>query len=163
MKTCMKRLQSMRIMEKKPSDMRTDFRTHLWALSTTPIATVVNLSEEPVLILDEYLTVFAANEVYCHIFEQNERDIIGASLFSLEEAFDAPALKKLLQSVIFDGSFFKGFEMIFERDTKRRVMLLSGREIFIREHDTPRLLMLAMEDITEMTDIADSLIAHSRT
>ena len=147
--------------------MKKTFIERLGEESWTYIRTVVDILREPVLILDKELSVIAANEPFYRIFQVEQKDTEGKVVYSLGNGqWDIPALRKLLDDILPKNSFFKGFEVIHEFPIiGRKVMILNAREIHCKEgHDAepcPPIILLAMEDITDMMVVAETLADHA--
>lgn len=144
-----------------------DFFERLWEKSWTYIKTVVDVVREPVLILDEKFCVLAANEPFYRMFQVEEKDTTNRLVYELGNGqWDIPALRKLLENILPKNTFFKGFEVTHDFPLiGRKVMILNARQIHFREDivsgPIPHIIMLAMEDITEMMDVADMLARHT--
>ena len=144
-----------------------DFFDRLWQQSWTYIKTVVDVVHEPVLILDEDLRVMAANDAFYETFRVKPKETEGAIVYALGDGqWDIPALRKLLGDILARNTFFKGFQVAHEFPSiGRKVMILNGRQIYIKEYDEsgsfPPIIMLAMEDVTEMMVVAETLASHN--
>lgn len=135
--------------------------------SWTYIKTVVDIVREPILILDKDLRVMAANELFYKLFEVESRDTEGKIVHKLGNGqWNIPALKKLLEDVLPKHTFFRGFEVSYEfPNIGHRVIMLNARQIYCKEDTAlghcPPIILLAMEDITEMMAVADKLAGHT--
>lgn len=144
-----------------------DFFERLWEKSWTYIKTVVDVVREPVLILDEKFCVLAANEPFYRMFQVEQKDTENRLVYELGNGqWDIPALRKLLENILPKNTFFKGFEVTHDFPLiGRKVMILNARQIHFREDivsgPAPHIIMLAMEDITEMMDVAEMLARHT--
>ncbi len=150
-----------------PVPIGVDFFEHVWEKSWTYIKTVVDVVREPVVILDEQFCVLAANESFYRIFQVEQKDTENRLVYELGNGqWNIPALRKLLETILPKNTFFKGFEVTHDFPLiGRKVMILNARQIYFRE-DTmsgpiPHIIMLAMEDITEMMDVAEMLARHT--
>jgi hypothetical protein len=150
--------------------VRTDFFERLWVESWTYIKTVVDVVREPVLILDKDLHVMAANESFYRTFQVEPKDTEGKLVYELGNGqWNIPALRKLLEDVLPKNTFFNGFEVAHEFPLiGRKIMILNGRQIyskFMKEDDVPEpfppIILLAMEDVTEMMVVAETLAGHA--
>jgi len=77
--------------------------------------------------------------------------------------WDIPALRKLLEDILPKNTFFKGFEVthVFP-SIGRKVIILNARQIHFKEEaDCEPIIMLAMEDVTDIMLIAEKLAAHT--
>jgi environmental stress-induced protein Ves len=80
--------------------------------------------------------------------------------------WDIPSLRKLLEDILAHNTFFKGFQVAHEfPGIGRKVMILNGRQIYIEDYDKkdsfPPIILLAIEDVTEMMVVAESLASHN--
>lgn len=140
---------------------------HLWEKSWTYIKTVVDVVREPVLILDKDLRVMAANDSFYRSFQVEAKDTENRVVYELGNGqWDIPALRKLLEDILPKNTFFKGFEVthLFPF-IGRKVMILNARQIHFKEDETsekfPPIILLAMEDITDMVVVAETLAEHA--
>lgn len=124
---------------------------------------------EMVLILDEDFKVLAANESFYETFKVKLKDTEGKVVYNLGNGqWDIPALRKLLEDIVPKHTFFKGFQVAHEFPSiGRKVMILNARQIYIDDDDdseqSKAIILLAMEDVTEMMVVADMLSEHSKT
>lgn len=139
----------------------------LWSKSWTYIKTVVDVVREPVLILNKDLRVMTANESFFRTFQVELKDTENKLVYELGDGqWDIPSLKKLLEDILPKNTFFKGYEVIHEFPIiGRRVMILNARQIHFKE-DTktetfPPIILLAMEDVTEIMFVAETLASHA--
>ncbi len=135
--------------------------------SWTYIKTVVDVMREPILILDKDLRVLAANEAFYRTFQVEQKDTERKVVYELGDGqWNIPALRKLLEDILPKNTFFKGFEVIHEFPfIGRKVMILNARQIHFKEDSVskmfPSIILLAMEDITEIMVVAETLASHS--
>jgi len=144
----------------------TDFAERLWAESWAYIKTVVDTVHEPFLILDRHLCVMAANEAFYRVFQVEEKDTEHHLVYELGNGqWDIPSLRKLLENILPQNTFFKGFEVAHDFPLiGRKVMILNARRIYRQGEESkvfPPIILLAMEDITEMMGVAEMLARHS--
>jgi hypothetical protein len=146
---------------------RKDLVEHIWEKSWTYIKTVVDVLREPVLVLDKDLRVMAANESFYRTFQVELRDTEGKVVYELGNGqWDIPNLRKLLEDILPKNTFFKGFEVTHDFPfIGRKVMILNARQIHFKEDTTsksfPPIILLAMEDITDMVVVAETLADHA--
>ena len=144
-----------------------DFFESLWERSWTYIKTVVDVVREPVLILDKEFRVMAANESFYRTFQVEPKDTEKKVVYELGNGqWNIPALKKLLEDILPKNSFFKGFEVAHEFPViGRKVVILNARQIHSKEDNAPELfppiILLAMEDVTDMMGVAEMLAHHT--
>ncbi len=150
----------------KPSDA--DFFARFWEKSWTYVKTVVDIMHESILILDQDLRIVAANEAFYDTFKAKIEDTEGKIVYELGNGqWDIPSLKKLLEDILPKQTVFKGFQVAHEFPSiGRKVMILNARQIFIKDDDAsesfPPIILLAMEDVTEMMVVAESLSGHAK-
>jgi hypothetical protein len=125
------------------------------------IKIMVDIVREPILMLDEDLRVVVANESFYRTFQVEKGDTEGRIVYDLGNGqWNIPALKKLLEDILPQNTFFKGFEVIHEFPViGRKVMILNARRIHSSQFRP--VVMLAMEDVTEMMVVAEALAGHA--
>jgi PAS domain-containing protein len=147
---------------------KANFVERFWEESWVYIKTVVDVVREPILILDQGFRVVAANEPFYRMFQVEPKDTEGKIVYELGNGqWDIPALRKLLEDILPQNTFFKGFEVAHEFPfIGRKVMILNARRIHFKEDTTselsPPIILLAIEDVTEMMIVAETLAGHSK-
>jgi PAS domain S-box-containing protein len=118
-------------------------------LATRDYAEAVIEAVPPLLVLDEKLCVQTANKSFCNSFKISARETVGRRVYELGNGqWNIPKLRKLLEEVLPQKSFFKDLEVTHEFESiGRRTMLLSGRQV-----DHLQRILLFIEDITERRD-----------
>lgn len=145
-----------------------DFVEQLWEKSWIYIKTVVDVVREPILILDKDLRVMAVNESFYRAFQVESKDTEKKVIYELGNGqWNIPALRKLLEDILPKNTFFKGFEVDHEFPfIGRKVMILNAREIHFKEDasskDFPSIILLAIEDVTDMMVVAETLASHTK-
>lgn len=145
-----------------------DFINRLGEESWTYIKTVVDIVREPVLILDQDLRIMAANDPFYEVFQVEQKDTENKVLYEIGNGqWNIPSLRKLLENILPKNTFFKGFEVVHKfPNIGRKIMILNAREIHCKEDFSlgpcPPIILLAIEDVTEMMDVADMLTRHSK-
>ena len=137
---------------------------HVWEESWTYIKTVVDIVREPILILDKNLRVMAANDSFYRTFQVEREDTEGKVVYKLGNGqWDIPALRKLLEDILPKNTFFKGFEVDHSFPVVgHKVMILNARQIHFKEDIFPPTIFLAMEDVTDMMAVAETLATHAK-
>jgi hypothetical protein len=154
--------------DQAPGSLEIDFAGLLWEKSWTYIKTVVDVVREPVLVLDKGLHVMAANESFYRTFQAERADTEHKIVYELGNGqWNIPALRELLEDILPKNTFFKGFEVDHEFPfIGRKVMMLNAREIHFKEDasskDFPPIILLAIEDITDMIAVAETLASHTK-
>ena len=141
-----------------------DFVKIFWEESWTYIKTVVDVVREPILILDENLRVMAANDSFYRTFQVEIKDTEKKIIYDLGNGqWDIPALRKLLEDILPKNTFFKGFEVAHDFPLiGHKIMILNARRIHFKEGlSFQPIILLAMEDITEMMAVAEMLALHT--
>jgi nitrogen-specific signal transduction histidine kinase len=141
-----------------------DFFERLWEESWTYIKTVVDVVREPVLILNKDLCVLSANESFYRTFQVETKDTEHTLVYELGNGqWNIPSLRKLLEDILPKNTFFKGFEVAHEFPAiGRKVMILNARQIHFKgETSFSPIILLAIEDVTEMITIAEKLANHT--
>jgi two-component system CheB/CheR fusion protein len=154
---------------KKNSDapVISNFFDDLWKESWTYIKTVVDVVHEPILILDKDLKVMAANDAFYKTFHVNKNETTDQVVYELGNGqWDIPELRNQLEDILPKHTFFKGFEVAHNFPTiGRKVMILNGRQIHFENESfskvCPEIIMLAIEDITEIMSVASQIAGHS--
>lgn len=147
------------------SSTDTDFLHQFWGKSWTRADTTVDIAREPILVLDKNFRVVAANESFYILFQVQPMDTEQKIVFELgDNQWDIPPLRKLLEEVVSNNAFFKGFEITREFPSiGHRTLVLNARQIHIGEDATiPPVILLVMEDITEMMNVAEMLANHTK-
>lgn len=145
----------------------TGFVDHLWGKSWTYIKTVVDVVREPILILDNDFRVIVANEPFYLTFKVEPKDTENKIVYELGNGqWDIAALRKLFEDILPKKTFFKGFEVTHEFPTiGKKIMILNARQIYIEGETSsktfPPIILLAIEDVTDMMDVADMLARHT--
>ncbi len=149
--------------QKKGTSDDTNLAEKTWKTGWTYIRTVVDTANEPFLLLDEELHVIAANYAFYTLFEVRAGDTENRLLQDLGQGeWNIPTLQKLLKDILLHDTFFRGFEM--SRDFPaigKKVMLLNARRVHLSNNNATQshksIILLVIEDITEMSSIAEKL------
>ena len=127
------------------------------------ISTVINTISEANIVLDKYFRVVTANNSFYKTFSITPADIEGKVFFELgNRDWDDPSLKKLLEEILPKKTFFRGLELkhVFPK-VGSKTMILSARQFRFKNTDDsdtfPELIILSIEDITEIMVIAQTL------
>lgn len=141
-----------------------DFVKSFWEESWTYIKTVVDVVREPILILDKDLRIMAANDSFYRTFQVEIKDTEKKIVYDLGNGqWDIPALRKLLEDILPKNTFFKGFEVEHNFPLiGHKIIILNARQIHFKEDlSFQPIILLAIEDITEMMAVADMLALHT--
>jgi two-component sensor histidine kinase len=111
---------------------------------------VIETVREPLLVLDNSLTILVASSSFHKTFQIDPTGTPGQKLFALDDgAWDIPALHQLLKHYLADKEIVEGF--LVEQDFPRigeRIFLLHARRV-LGTKDGHALILLGFEDITE--------------
>jgi len=147
----------------------TAWAERVWKASWAYIRTMVDTVREPFIILDHDLRVIAANEAFYRTFQVPVKDTENKLLYDLGDGqWDIPALRKLLKDISKKETFFRGFEVTHDFPViGRKVMLLNARRIHQEKKDKSGagmkpIILLAIEDITEITSISEKLAGQTK-
>ena len=110
----------------------------------------------------------AANDPFYRKFQVEPKDTLGKNVYELGNGqWNIPDLRKLLEDVLPKNAFFKGFEVTHEFPAiGRKVMILNARRIHFQSDDAakifPPIILLAIEDVTEMMIVAETIAGHTK-
>jgi PAS domain S-box-containing protein len=119
---------------------------------------ILETIREPLLVLDKDMKVISASRNFYNMFSVNPDETIGSDLFDLgNKQWNIPKLRELLETIIPREANFDNYEVEHVFDSiGRRVMLLNARQIQ-RASGKDRIILLAIEDITERKRLEDLL------
>jgi len=111
---------------------------------------IVATVREPLLVLDADLKVISVSRSFYQTFKVTPEETEGHNIYDLgNRQWDIPKLRELLENVPSKNTFFDDYEMEHDFETLgQKTMLLNARRIY-RETNKTRLILLAIEDITE--------------
>jgi two-component sensor histidine kinase len=111
---------------------------------------VVETVREPLLVLDNRLTILVASSSFHKSFKINPKDTPNTSLFALDDgAWDIPALHDLLERSLLNQTAVEGFQVAQEFPRiGPRIFLLHARKV-LGTDDGHALILLGFEDITD--------------
>ena len=121
--------------------------------------TLVEVARESFLILDSDLRVLVANPVFYQRFCVSPRQTENKFLYALGNGqWDIPELKRFLKEILPGKKIVKDYEVnhIF-KIIGAKTILLNARQI-----DSVKLIILAMEDITERKQLEEKLADYAR-
>jgi PAS domain S-box-containing protein len=119
---------------------------------------IINTVREPLIALDQDLRVVSASRSFYEFFKVNPEDTMGQLIYDLgNKQWDIPKLRELLEKVLPEKEAFDDYEVIHNfQDIGHKVMLLNARKVY-RKDIGEKMILLAIEDITERKRLEDLL------
>ena len=119
---------------------------------------VINTVREPLIALDQDLRVVSVSRSFYEFFKVNPEETVGQLIYDLgNKQWDIPKLRELLETILPQKAIFDNYEVEHNFATiGRRIMLLNGRQIE-QEAGKKKIILLAIEDITERKEIEAGL------
>jgi PAS domain S-box-containing protein len=120
---------------------------------------IVETVREPLLVLDADLKIISANRNFYRTFKVTTDETIGSFIYDLgNKQWDIPRLRELLEEILPEKEAFDDFEVAHHfQDIGRKIMLLNARQIYRKDIGT-KMILLAIEDITERKRLESLLI-----
>ena len=121
---------------------------------------IVETVREPLLVLNADMKIISANSSFYNTFKVNPGETIGSFIYDLgNKQWNIPKLRELLEEVLPEKQAFEDFEVshLFEV-IGHKIMLLNAREIY-RQDVGAKMILLAIEDITERKQVESRLTA----
>jgi PAS domain S-box-containing protein len=120
---------------------------------------IINTVREPLISLDQDLRVVAVSRSFYEFFKVKPEETVGHLIYDLgNKQWDIPKLRELLETILPQKTSFDNYEV--EHDFAaigRRIMLLNARQIQRTSKTNERIILLAIEDITERKEIEAGL------
>jgi PAS domain S-box-containing protein len=119
---------------------------------------LINTVREPLIALDQDLRVVKANRSFYAFFKVKPKETVGQFFYDLgHKQWDIPKLRELLETILLQKATIDNYEVEHEFPAiGRRVMLLNARQIH-RGAGKERIILLAIEDITERKQAEEAL------
>jgi PAS domain S-box-containing protein len=119
---------------------------------------IINTVREPLLLLDKELRVVKASRSFYDFFKVNSNETIGKLIYDLgNQQWNIPKLRELLETILPEKTTFDNYEVEHDFSTiGKRIMLLNARKIE-RVLGKEKIILLAIEDITERKKIENGL------
>jgi len=124
---------------------------------------IIETVREPLLVLDSDLRVLKANRSFYDSFKVTPAETIGNLIYDLgNRQWDIPMLRTLLEEILPKDNKFDDYkvEHVFS-SIGHKIMLLNARRI-TQAGSGPRLILLAIEDITEKMRLEKELAERTR-
>jgi two-component system CheB/CheR fusion protein len=119
---------------------------------------IINTVREPLIVLDQDLRVVTASRSFYEFFKVKPEETVGELIYNLgNKQWNIPSLRELLETILPQKATFDNYEVQHNFATiGRRIMLLNARQIQ-RVLGKERIILLAIEDITERKEIEAGL------
>ena len=119
---------------------------------------IINTVREPLIVLDQDLRVVTVSRSFYDFFKVNPKETEGQLIYNLgNKQWNIPKLRELLENILPQKTTFEDYEVEHDFATiGRRIMLLNARQIK-QARGKKRIILLAIEDITERREIEDGL------
>jgi len=126
--------------------------------STEYSESIINTVREPLIVLDQDLRVVTASRSFYDVFKVKPQETVGQLIYDLgNNQWNIPKLRELLETILPQKTTFDNYEVEHDFSTiGRRIMLLNARQIQ-RVLGKERIILLAIEDITERREIENGL------
>jgi len=124
---------------------------------------IINTIREPLLLLNKELEVVKASRSFYNFFKVKPEETIGKLIYELgNNQWNIPKLKELLETILPEKTSFENYEVehVFSGIGKR-TMLLNARKMD-RALGMEKIILLAIEDITERKLTEESLCEENR-
>ena len=120
---------------------------------------LINTVREPLLALDQELRVVKASRSFYDFFKVSSEETIGTLIYDLgNQQWNIPKLRELLETILPEKTTFDNYEVEHDFSTiGKRIMLLNARQIERGIGGKSRIILLAIEDITERKGIETGL------
>lgn len=119
---------------------------------------IVETIREPLVVLDSTLQILTANHCFYSTFKVSPKETIGHFIYDIgNRQWDIPQLRVLIDEILTKNTAITDYEV--EHDFPgigHKTILFSARQIF-RKGVGSRILLLAMEDITDRKQLAGEL------
>ena len=119
---------------------------------------VIDTVREPLIALDQDLRVVSVSRSFYEVFKVKPEETVGQLIYDLgNKQWNIPKLRELLETILPQKTTFDNYEVEHDFATiGRRIMLLNARQIQ-RGLGKERIILLAIEDITERREIENGL------
>jgi two-component system CheB/CheR fusion protein len=119
---------------------------------------IINTVREPLIALDQDLRVVTVSRAFYEFFKVKPEETVGQLIYDLgNKQWDIPKLRELLETILPQKATFDNYEVEHDFTTiGKRIMLLNARQIQ-RESGKERIILLAIEDITDRKEIESGL------
>ncbi|MFC1620721.1 PAS domain-containing protein [Candidatus Omnitrophota bacterium] len=115
---------------------------------------IVDTVREPLIVLGADLKIISANRSFYQIFKVNPEETVGHFIYDLgNKQWDIPKLRHLLENILPKKKCFENYKIEHNFETiGLKSMLLNARRL-----DSVEMILLAIEDITDLKETKNSL------
>jgi len=119
---------------------------------------IINTVREPLMVLDQDLRVVTVSRSFYDFFQVKPEDTVGELIYDLgNKQWDIPKLRELLENILPQKTTFDDYEVEHDFATiGRRIMLLNARQME-QARGKKRIILLAIEDITQRREVEAGL------
>ncbi len=119
---------------------------------------IIDTIRESLIVLDKDLRVLTVSRSFYEFFKVKPEDTVGELIYDLgNKQWDIPKLRELLENILPNKNPFEDYEVEHDFATiGRRIMLLNARQIE-QASGKEKIILLAIEDITERKAVEDGL------
>ena len=119
---------------------------------------IIETIRESLLVLDQDLRVVTVSRSFYDFFKVKPEETVGQLIYDLgNKQWNIPRLRELLETILPEKTAFDNYEVEHDFATiGKRTMLLNARQIE-RAMGKERIILLAIEDITERKEIEAGL------
>jgi len=119
---------------------------------------IVETIREPLLVLDQDLRVVTVSRSFYEFFKVKPEETVGQLIYDLgNKQWDIPMLRELLGTILPQKTTFDNYQVQHDfAIIGKRTMLLNARQIE-RGMGKERIILLAIEDITERKQLEDKI------
>ena len=111
---------------------------------------IIDTIREPLIALDQDLRIIAVSRAFYGVFRTKPEETVGQLIYDLgNRQWDIPKLRELLEAILLQSTTFNDYEVVHDFATiGKRIMLLNARQVK-RSLGMARIILLAIEDITD--------------
>nr|MBA3985657.1 PAS domain-containing protein [Flavobacteriales bacterium] len=123
---------------------------------------IVTTIRHPLIILDKTLRIKTANASFYKVFNAEVDDTEGQLFYEIQNhQWNDNEMQSLLEKIYTKEERLTDFEILLKlTGLGERIMLLNAREI-VNEHTSEKLILLAIEDVTERKAAEEKLITFA--
>ena len=113
---------------------------------------IIDTIREPLVALDQDLAIVAVSQAFYNVFHVTPDQTVGHTIYELGNGqWDIPRLRELLDTLLLQATSFNDYEVTLDFSSiGLRTMLLNARQVK-RSLGKERIILLAIEDVTDRT------------